>query len=702
MHCAGCATGIEKGLLSAGAEKVSVDFTSSVARFELSHVDQFPSVIKKIEALGYRPVLLEHGHDHSHDGLEKKFALCAIFTAPLLLHMVPSAAHLLTPKLQLLLALPVFCVGFFHFGKGTLISLRTRYATMDVLIFIGIVSAFIYSVCGIFIGLSSHELYFESSATITTIVLLGNLLEARAAQHAGSSLEELSRLRPTKVRRIVGNDLEAQRTELVSHEDVKPDDLLLVAEGERIPADGVVLKGTASIDESFISGESLPRDKISGMKVIGGTLLVQGNLTMRAEQTGDGTVLARVVSLVQEARSKRPKIQRIGDAVSAVFVPVVLVIALGTFCLGYFYLDIGMSAALLRAIAVLVIACPCAMGLATPAAVTVGLGLAAKNGIIIRGGDILEAFSKIRHIIFDKTGTLTAGKFKVRQIKALGPDGELREIIVTLARHSRHPIAQSLTEYLSGIAGAPLYDIKELKGLGIEARDGSGNVYSLGSIAMAKKLNNGSKDSSSKVEQLLSEFDLLLFKAGHAVSAISVEDLPRPDAASAIAQLQGRGIAISLLSGDRKSACERVASLLGISQVYAEKLPDEKSQIVRELTSKSATAFVGDGINDAAALMHANVGISLEGASHLALHSSQIILADTKLAQVTQALAISANTMKIIKQNLFWAFIYNVLAIPFAMFGILNPLYAAFAMTSSDIIVILNSLRLRSRRMLEL
>ena len=688
MHCANCAMGIEQHLKRLGADEVSVDFASASARFITPPGLSLDEVRRSIERLGYTVPLAGRKPAAARSPLEIKFLICLVFTLPLLAPMWLPLHVLHSGAVQWALATPVFLIALRHFGRSALGSLRAGFANMDVLIIIGVIASYGYSLAGMLLGLGEHFLFFETAATITTIVLLGNLLEERAVKKTTSAIEELHAIQPRRARKLtVGADSREQVGE-VAYEEICVGDVLLVNAGDRIPVDGEIISGEASVDESMISGESLPQEKSAGATAVGGTHLVSGSIHLRAQAVGESTVLAHIIEMVKSAQARKPRIQSIGDRVSAVFVPLVLSLALLTFAAAYLGFDVPFRDALLRAIAVLVIACPCAMGLATPTAVMVGIGKCAKSGILLRGGDTLQRLAEVRSVIFDKTGTLTSGSFKVQRIHAHSvSEDEARALLYGLSRCSSHPIAQSLTRELSG-APAPVFsEIVETKGIGISARDHAGRKLELGGAKLRSRYGGGVDGCA-----------LLLYRDGVCLASVAIEDQVRPEAARALAALKKRGIAASLLSGDVRKNCEQVARTLGIEQVYAEKLPEEKLQIVTERARVEPTAFVGDGINDAPALAQASVGISMSGGTHVAVQSSQVVLLDSNLEHLVRAHAIASLTLRVIKQNLFWAFFYNVLAIPLAMAGVLNPMIAALAMTFSDVFVIGNSLRLKARK----
>lgn len=696
MSCTNCASGIEKFLEKEGLKDIHVNFATTEATFTIDpDKKKVENIIKGIDSLGYKAHLHEHGHTHTpgeSSAVEKKFYFCLLFTIPLFLHMVLPFGILHHPLFQLVLSIPVILVGVRHFGKSAWSSLKMGIPNMDVLISIGSGAAFIYSLIGTIQYYGTPEvhtyLFYETAATIITLVLLGNVLEHRSVKQTTTAIEELSKIQVTKAKKILTSDAIVE----VGFEDIKVGDILLINTGDKVPVDGEIIWGEATVDESMISGESLPVDKTVKDKVIGGTIVVNGSIKMIAQLVGKDTLLSRIIELVKNAQQSKPAIQRIGDKVSAIFVPVVVGIALATFLLSYFVFDISMQASLMHSIAVLVISCPCAMGLATPTAVIVGIGRAAKNGILIKGGKTLEDFASIKNIVFDKTGTLTTGNFKIKNIRYYHETEEyVKGLIYKLESHSTHPIAVSLTDSLKeSAAGSSIVftSVQEEKGLGIKARDEK-NTYQIGSFATAKHLT---EDDTHTV---------YLQKNNVLIATLDIEDEIRKNAKETLALLKKQGLNLILLSGDTHKKCKEIALHLGIDTVYSEQLPQDKLEIINRLVAQSPTAMVGDGINDAPSLESATVGISLSNATQVAIQSAQVILLKgDDLSFLTYAYQISKHTLTTIKQNLFWAFFYNVVAIPIAAIGLLNPMVAALAMAFSDVVVVGNSLRLKVKRIL--
>jgi P-type Cu+ transporter len=689
MTCANCALGITRYLQKKGLKSVNVDFSSGEVEFEVVDKVQMPEVIKGIEKLGYEVVdtiTLHQEKKKKFFTTERKFFISLLFTLPLFSHMFLPFHVLHDPWVQLTLATPVYLIGVYHFGRSAWASLKTGIPNMDVLIFIGSTAAFFYSLTGtlMYAGtpLVNNYLFYETAAVIITLVLLGNLLEQRSVSKTTTAIEDLARLQPLFAKKI---NSDGSITE-IEFKKIKKGDLLLVNHGDKIPTDGKIISGNIFVDESMITGESIPVEKKEGDLVIGGTVITDGNIKIEATSVGSETVLANIIRMVKDAQKAKPEIQKLGDKVSAIFVPVVVGIAVLTFLVAYFVFNLEAARALMNSVAVLVISCPCAMGLATPTAVVAGIGRAAKNGILIKGGNTLETLAGIKTIVFDKTGTLTTGKFRIENFETYSvKKEEAKWIILELEKYSSHPIAKSIVKNWKESVienGMKLMNVQEEKGVGMKASDEKGNKLIFGSTASGD-----------------SKHDLYLLKNNEVIAGIDIRDDIKTGSKELITYLKEKGIRTILLSGDKKETCERVAAEVGIDEVYCEKKPDEKLKIISDLSSVSPTAMVGDGINDAPALTRASTGISLGKATQVAIQSAQVIIMnDDDILNIKQAIILSRMSLQTIKQNLFWAFFYNVLAIPLAAVGLLNPMIAAFSMAFSDVIVVGNSLRLKTRK----
>jgi Cu+-exporting ATPase len=692
MTCNHCAMTVTRFLEKKGMKNVFVDFTSGAVKFDSEGEYNEEEIAKGIDALGYHVARADVRKNQKRlflSSIESKFYFCLSFTIPLLLHMVLPFQFLHDPIVQLILCLPVYSVGFRHFGKSALGSVKEGVPNMDVLIFIGSTAAFIYSVIGALFLNNPDYLFFETAASIITLVLLGNVIEKRSVKRTRSSVEELTKLQPQKAKLIdfFGNKTFEVITEIDQH-DIREGQHFLVNTGDRVPADGKVVWGSASLDESMITGESLPVEKKMNDAVITGTIVKDGSVKILSTATGKSTVLSKIIEMVNDAQRNRPNIQRLADRITAIFVPVVLSIAALTFLLSFFAFRLSFQNALMNGIGVLVIACPCAMGLATPTAVMVGIGRAARRGILIKGAQTLETFASVRTVVFDKTGTLTSGKFRIEEMNATGIDvEELKKILASIEKFSSHPIAQSIVRELNGTGTIPLQDVKERKGVSVAARDESGNRFEVGSSVILEE------------KPMQTHWNVFVKKNDALAGTVSLKDEIRAEAHEMIAQLKSKGIKTVMLSGDKFENCNWVAQSLGIDEFHAEQTPEQKLAVIESLREIGTVAMVGDGINDAPALAAATIGVSLSNATQVAIDSAQIILLHNDLSLLPVAISISKHTLKTIKQNLFWAFFYNTLAIPVAAVGFLKPIIAALSMTFSDVIVIGNSLRLRTKKL---
>lgn len=694
MTCGNCALTISKVLEKKGATNISANAASGEVSFtvveEGGDVDNYYNAI---DDLGYKVVRDEEdkvsatSHAHHTDKTTILFIICAVLTIPLLLHMFISWHVLHNPWVQFALTTPVYLIGASVFGKSAFRSLKHGVPNMDVLIIIGASAAYIYSLIGLFYYTAqAHEyMFFETTASIITLVMFGNWLEHKTVKSTTVAIDALVALQPQMAKLIMVDSVGKETILETESKYVKAGDLVLVNNGDSIPVDGEVVYGNAQVDEHMITGESLPVSKKPGELVVGGTMVMDGNLKIKATTVGSSSVLSNIIKMVREAQATKPPLQKLADKISAIFVPVVLGISVLTLLVSWLLLDVGFENAMMRSIAVLVISCPCAMGLATPAAVAVGLGRAARNGMLVKGGDTLEQLKKIKYIVFDKTGTLTTGKLEIESYITNMDDAEFRSVITSIEKHSSHPIAKSITNQWSSEKVVQFGRIDEIKGKGVEAVDNDGNTWHLGSERWLHKVSENSG------------YDLYLYRNNEYAGAIRISDSLRPDAADTIAELKEMGYKTILLSGDKKEKCQRIAAQLGIEEVYAEQSPEQKNQKLDELLAETPTAMVGDGINDAPALARATVGISLSESSQIAIQSAQIILSNNQLSTLPKAIRLGIYTEQTIKQNLFWAFIYNVVAIPVAAAGLLKPTYGAGIMALSDVVLILNSLRLGVR-----
>ena len=689
MSCSTCALTIGKYLEKKGGLNIKVSLASGDVSFDSPGELDRQQLQKGIHDLGYSVVKEQApGTNAVRRPLNRHlryFLFCLPFTILLMLPMAPGMAGLhwlMSPWVQLVLCLPVFTIGMLFFGRSAVKSLFNGLPNMNVLIAVGATAAFVYSLVGSIAGLGSDYLFYETTAAIITIVFLGYYIEDASIQATQRSLNSLATSQKIMATMIAFDDQHQEVLFPVENTQLRSGDLILIRSGEQVPADCKILWGEGGADESILTGESLPVDKVAKDTLIGGSLLVSGSVKAQVTAAIGDSVMAGIVRLVREAQGEKPPMQQLADRISAVFVPVVVGLAVITFLGNYLYLHQA-PPALMRSIAVLVIACPCAMGLATPAAIAVGLGRAARNGILFRNARHLEAFRNIRQVIFDKTGTLTTGDFSIGRWQVQeGAVDQFREIAFSLEKYSNHPIAKSIAREWKQKKSLPWQKIEEIKGLGMKAQTKTGDIYWAGSHKVAAALTT---DDTHNVYIVCN--DRLL-------GWIDVQDTLRPEAASVIQWLHGRGIRTVLLSGDRQQPCLQLAAQLGIAEVLAEQTPEQKLQQVSRLNSEMPAAMVGDGINDAPALARATIGLSMSDASHLAVQTADVVLMNQGLRHLPAALDLGRQTFATIRSNLFWAFFYNVIAIPVAAFGWLTPAVAALAMGFSDVVLVANSLRL--------
>jgi len=695
MDCTNCALTINRYLSKEGMKEVKVNFIGGDVTFELNDTISKQSIAKGIEDLGYKVLnetviataaaekknLLSYigkGGTHLH-----RFLFCLPFTLVLMLHMLPMQIHfLMNPWIQLAICMPVYMVGMSYFGVSAIKSLRRGIPNMNVLIAVGATAAFIYSLIGTIGNLGMDYVFYETTATIITLVFLGEWVENKSVAATQKELNQLARQQKVMANMIGFDEEHNELIFSVENNQLRAGDLILIKTGEQVPTDCKILWGDAHANEAMLTGESKPVHKQKKDSLTGGSLLIDGTVRAQVTATGKDTVLSNILNLVKQAQSEKPPLQQLADKISAIFVPAVVGIAIVTFLVNYFMFDVTATSSLMRSIAVLVISCPCAMGLATPAAIAVGLGRAAKQGILFRNAKSLELFKSISTVVFDKTGTLTLGQMKVTKFETILSEAEFKRIVFSLEKYSNHPIAKAIGAEWK--INNPLFwkKIEEIKGVGMVATDSKGDEYQLGSYKIAAALTADVSHTA------------YLLKNNALTGWFDMEDELRPEAAGVITYLHSKNIKTVLLSGDSLDRTKAIAATLGIDEIYAEKNPAEKLTIIEQLNAAAPVAMVGDGINDAPALAKATIGISMSDATQLAMQSAQVVLMNNGISKLPIALGLGKHTFITIRQNLFWAFIYNIVAIPVAAVGLLNPGIAALAMGLSDVVLAINSIRL--------
>jgi len=664
MTCAACARTIERTLAStAGVERARVNLATNTAtiEYQASRV-RVADFIAAIEDLGYGVPKTAARPEAAEPGYRRRLLAAIVFATPVL---ALGMSHR-WPWLQLALTTPVvfYCGAPFYAAAWR--ALRHFSANMNSLIALGTGAAFLYSLWETVRG--GHEVYFEAAAVIIALILLGRTLEARARSQAGAAIRRLMDLQPPTAR-VIREGVEVE----TPVEDVRPGDVVVVRPGERIPVDGTVLSGESAVDESMLTGESMPVDKQAGTAVFAGTINLSGSFRFEVKKAGRGTVLQRMIEMVQQAQGSRAPVARLADVVSGYFTVGVLLAALATFAVWLFFAPVG--AALVNAVAVLIVACPCALGLATPTAIMVGTGRGAERGILIKGGEALEMACRIDTIVLDKTGTITRGKPRVTGVfPAPGrTESELLRLAASAERYSEHPLGKAIVEAAAerGIALEEATEFSALAGHGVRARV-AGHEVAIGRPGASVAID------------------------GAPAGAIEIADTIKPEAAAAVRRLREAGLEVWMMTGDKREVAEAMAREAGIDRVLAEVLPDQKAAEVKKLQAAGKrVAMVGDGINDAPALAQADLGLAMGSGAGIAMEAGDITLMRDDPTGVAEALELGRRTMRIIRQNLFWAFAYNTLGIPIAALGLLSPMVASAAMALSSVTVVTNSLRLR-------
>lgn len=719
MSCANCASRIEKRLQrEPGVSGAFVNLASERATVQFAAPATVPGLIAAVEKLGFGAIPARRADEaelqrkKEDRAMLRDLIIAACMTAPMLLGMLLSTLgvhnsliiFLHNEWVQLVLATVVQIGVGRRFYKNAWKSLRSGGSNMDVLVAMGTTSAYLLSVYNGFfnpnVTMHGHmkALYFESSAMIITLILLGKYMEHHAKGRTSDAIKKLMGLAPKTARVVRGGVEEDIPVELVV-----PGDVIAVRPGERVPVDGTVIEGASSIDESMLTGESLPVDKHEGDAVIGATLNKLGAFRMRADKVGADTALAQIVRMVEEAQGSKAPIQQIADKVANVFVPAVVAIAVVTL-IGWQIATGDIERALINAVSVLVIACPCALGLATPTAIMVGTGKGAENGILIKGGEHLENICKVQAILFDKTGTITKGEPSVTDVvpaAGLGDWDEARCLRYAAAaeKQSEHPLGAAIFEHAQAqsLEIPEATDFSSATGRGVRAV-----VEGRALLVGTRKLMAENGIDTGAFEDVLARLEdegktaMLLAADNAVVAAVAVADTVKASSAAAIGELQSMGIDTYMLTGDNARTADAIAARVGIGRVLAEVLPEHKADKVKELRDKGlVTAMVGDGINDAPALVTADVGVAIGTGTDIAIESADVVLMRGDLQTIPAAFRLSRRTMRKIRQNLFWAFIYNIIGIPFAALGYLSPIIAGAAMAFSSVCVVGNSLSLK-------
>lgn len=722
MECINCANSIKTYLEKTdGVSNVNINFSSEIANISFNpekiQITEIKSIIKK---LGY-DVAEEDEEDKLEEQKKKslkiqriKIVTSIIFTILIMgitmsghykwLSFLSFSMNVSFIILFIISSIVVFWCGD-KFLKGAVNAFKAKTATMDTTISLGTLSSYIYSIIisiNHLFGLNisalshSHETYYETAAMIISFILIGNYLEAVLKSKTQTSIKKLKALQ-SKFVTVIRDGIEIQ----IPFKKVKINDIVIIKSGERIPVDGEIAEGYCIVDESAMTGESLPVEKIAGNILTSGTVVLNGVVKMKATKVGKDTMLSKIITLVKEASNSKPKIQRLADKISMIFVPSVIIIAVLTFIIWNFVIGEAFDKSLLYSVSVLIIACPCALGLASPMAVVIGIGRAAENGILFNNVEAIEKLNKIDTLCFDKTGTLTTGKMALKSIHSLNnfDKDELMKYVASLEKYSNHPIANSINHYIKEnniTLFENVTDIENEDGMGIKGIVNNKNIV-IGNERMMNFYKIETKNS-------LNEKNILLIGInGELAGKIEFEDTLKPESKEAVVSLKSKGIDLFMISGDNKITASKVAESVGITNFSYMTLPDEKEKIITELQQNGKiVAMVGDGINDAPSLAKSNVGIAVGTGQDIAIDSADAILVKGDLRNISKAINISGKTVSVIKQNIFWAFFYNILAIPLAAgvlspYGIyISPVMAAMLMAFSDVVTVIgNSLRLK-------
>lgn len=704
MSCAACSARLEKVLSRQdGVSRANVNLSSNRARViydeNVISRDDILAVISRAGFTGYyqesRDIEKERElREKEIKTLKRDFLISLIFALPLFsvmfLHMAHIQVFYADARWQFAFATLVQIFGGHRFYKGAISSLRSKTFNMDVLVSMGTTAAYLYSIYNMFID--NPHLYFESSAVIITLVLLGKLMEAKAKAKTNEAVDKLQSLKVDEVTVIREGE---EKT--ISIDELEIDDIVLVRPGERLASDGVITEGEASINEAMITGESLPVNKTIGEAVIGSTVNGPSTFKFKVTKVGEDTTLANIIRMVDDAASSKAPVQRMADKIANIFVPSVMAIAFLTFLIYTIFKDANTG--IINAISVLVIACPCSLGLATPTAIMVATGRAAQSGVLIKSGEVLETNAKVDAVCFDKTGTLTEGKLSLTKFINTSniSDKDILRYAYSAENQSEHLISEAISSFAKdkGIEYHEADEFEAIHSKGVRAKLDNKEII-LSNERYFDEL--GINYDKALMKELLDEGATVIVMAidGKAVSYFAIEDSLRSDSKEAIAKIKSMGIKTYMLTGDNDIVAKNVAQKLGIDEFRAELLPEDKLKAIEEIKKSCAKlAMVGDGVNDAPSLASSDVGYSIASGTDVALEASDISLLNNSIGGVQRALELSRAAMKIIKENLFWAFFYNVVGIPFAILGLLTPMLAGTAMAFSSVCVVTNSLRLR-------
>ncbi len=737
MTCASCVARVEKALKKVdGIGDVNVNFATEKVTLSFDEsktdVEKFKQVVEDAGYIlkaqetnektdsGTNEVSEVHEENledkKSYRQLKSEFIFAAVMTVPIMLismfnmtnwfqNWLPIPIEYVDRILFLATTLVVFISGKRFFSISWKL-LKHFSADMNTLVAVGTGTAYVYSTIAVLfpklLGISnvSSHIYFDTATTIIALILMGRLLEARAKDKTSTAIKKLIGLQP-KTARVIRNG----NTNDIPISEVILNDIIVVRPGEKIPVDGIITKGSTNIDESMVTGESIPVERTVDHKVIGGTFNKNGSIEFKATAIGKDTVISQIIKLVEQAQGSKAPIQNLADKIASVFVPVVIGIALVTFVIWYFFVGTVFTAAMINFIAVMVIACPCALGLATPTAIMVGTGLGANNGILIKNAESLERAHKIDTVILDKTGTITLGKPSVTDIKSFNgyEETKLLQRVASLENVSEHPLGQAIVEKAKDgkISLSDVEGFNSVTGLGLTGVV-EGDALAVGNLKMMREYSVSTKEAEIISDELSSEGKTPIFISvnGELCGVIAVADTIHEKSKEAISKLKKSGITVVMITGDNANTANAIAKQIGIDQVISEVLPQDKAANVKRLQDEGKiVAMVGDGINDSPALAQADVGIAIGTGTDIAIETADVTLISGDLNGVVNAIKLSHKTIGTIKQNLFWAFIYNLIGIPIAALGLLNPMYAAAAMAMSSVSVVSNSLRLKAAKL---